>query len=126
MATILIADDDIDICDLLEFKLTRAGHDVVVAHDGAEALISFTTKVCDLLLLDCMMPHRTGQEVLAAVRANPERAATPVILMSAHADISVVEDGHQRGADAFLAKPFNLGSMVASVEELLAGANHLR
>lgn len=119
MAKILIADDDYDICDLLEIMLTRTGHDMVVAHDGAEAWESFTTDEFDLLVLDCMMPHRTGQQVLGAVRTDPAGLEVPVVLMSAEPSDSVVEQAYLLGASAFLSKPFSLAALSAKVDELL-------
>lgn len=120
MALILVADDDPDICELVSLKLTHQGHDVVRAVDGAQALELLVHHDFDLLVLDCMMPHHSGQQVLATVRADPSRRGLPVILMSAHADERAVADGRSLGADLFLAKPFSLAQFCADVDGLLA------
>lgn len=122
MAKILVADDDADICDLLDFKLASVGHQVVVASDGAQALNRVTAATFDLLLLDCMMPHYTGQEVLESVRSDERMRQVPVILMSAHANADVVEHGRALGADAFVTKPFSLAALCADIDALLLGS----
>lgn len=119
MARILIADDDVDICDLLEFKLTRAGHQVVVARDGAQAWKVFLADDIDLVVLDCRMPHLTGQQVLTSMRADSRAPGVPVIMMSADADELVIAQAHLLGADAFLVKPFSLAAFSEQVAVLL-------
>jgi DNA-binding response OmpR family regulator len=116
---ILCADDDEDILSLVSLRLERAGFRVVQAVDGDAALEAVRAHRPTLAVLDVMMPKRTGYEVLATLRADPAFAGLKVILLSARVQESDVERGIDAGADAYLAKPFRAGELVAKVQELL-------
>jgi DNA-binding response OmpR family regulator len=117
---ILCADDDEDILSLVSLRLERAGFQVIKAVDGEAALQAVRAHKPILAVLDVMMPKRTGYEVLAALRADPANVGLKVILLSARVQVSDVERGIDAGADAYLAKPFKAGELVAKVKELLA------
>jgi DNA-binding response OmpR family regulator len=117
---ILCADDDEDILSLVSLRLERAGFRVVQAVDGDAALEAVRAHRPTVAVLDVMMPKRTGYEVLATLRADPAFAGLKVILLSARVQESDVERGIDAGADAYLAKPFKAGELVAKVQELLA------
>jgi DNA-binding response OmpR family regulator len=117
---ILCADDDEDILSLVALRLERAGFRVVQAVDGDAALEAVRVERPSLAVLDVMMPKRTGYEVLAALRADPSLGDLKVILLSARVQEADVERGIDAGADAYLAKPFKAGDLVAKVQELLA------
>jgi DNA-binding response OmpR family regulator len=117
---ILCADDDEDILSLVSLRLERAGFQVIKAVDGEAALQAVRAHKPILAVLDVMMPKRTGYEVLAALRADPANVGLKVILLSARVQESDVERGIDAGADAYLAKPFKAGELVAKVKELLA------
>ncbi len=117
---ILCADDDEDILSLVSLRLERAGFRVIKAADGEAALEALRAHTPILAVLDVMMPKRTGYEVLAAVRADQALAGLKVLLLSARVQESDVERGIDAGADAYLAKPFKAGELVAKVQELLA------
>jgi DNA-binding response OmpR family regulator len=117
---ILCADDDEDILSLVSLRLERAGFQVIKAVDGEAALEAVRAHKPILAVLDVMMPKRTGYEVLAALRADPANVGLKVILLSARVQESDVERGIDAGADAYLAKPFKAGELVAKVKELLA------
>jgi DNA-binding response OmpR family regulator len=119
---ILCADDDEDILSLVSLRLERAGFRVVQAVDGDAALEAVRAHRPTVAVLDVMMPKRTGYEVLATLRADPVLAGLKVILLSARVQESDVERGIDAGADAYLAKPFKAGELVAKVQELLAGS----
>jgi DNA-binding response OmpR family regulator len=116
---ILCADDDEDILSLVSLRLERAGFRVMKAVDGEAALEAVRAHKPILAVLDVMMPKRTGYEVLAALRADQAYADLKVILLSARVQESDVERGIDAGADAYLAKPFKAGDLVAKVQELL-------
>jgi DNA-binding response OmpR family regulator len=117
---IVCADDDEDILSLVSLRLERAGFRVIKASDGEAALEALRAHTPILAVLDVMMPKRTGYEVLAAVRADQALAGLKVLLLSARVQESDVERGIDAGADAYLAKPFKAGELVAKVQELLA------
>jgi DNA-binding response OmpR family regulator len=117
---VLCADDDEDILALVALRLERAGFRVMQAVDGDAALEALHVERPTVVVLDVMMPKRTGYEVLAALRADPALAGLKVILLSARVQESDVERGFDAGADAYLAKPFKASELVAAVQELLA------
>jgi DNA-binding response OmpR family regulator len=117
---VVCADDDEDILSLVTLRLERAGFEVARATDGDTALELVRERVPALVVLDVMMPRRTGYEVLAELRAEPSLAGLKVILLSARVQEADVERGLDAGADAYVAKPFKAPDLVAKVEELLA------
>ncbi len=120
MAVVLIADDDPDIRDLVEFRLTQVGHAVVAREDGQAALEAIRANRPDIALLDVMMPGMTGIEVCRALRTERATADLPVILLTARASDSDMEEGIEVGADDYVIKPFSLRDLTNRVEELLA------
>lgn len=120
MSTILVVDDDHDICALVEFKLTSSGHDVLVEHDGEGGLAALRSHGADLVVLDWMMPRMTGIEVCVAIRTDPAIAATPIILLTARAQEAAVQRGFAAGADDYLVKPFSPRELASRVDALLS------
>jgi two-component system response regulator MtrA len=110
---ILVADDDDDVRELVVFRLTHAGFEVITAADGEEAVELALARRPDLCVIDVMMPKLDGFEVTQRVRAAPELAETKVLLLTASVHESAVERGLAVGADDYIAKPF-------SSEEFLA------
>ena len=117
---VLIADDEPNILISLEFLMKREGHQVVVARDGDEALAAIRRERPDLVLLDVMMPGKTGFDVCAAVRADESLAATKIVLLTAKGRDTDVAKGTALGADAYVTKPFSTKELAARVRELLA------
>ena len=89
---LLVADDDEDILTLVQLRLSRSGFEVIVARDGDEALRLVQERHPDLAVLDWMMPKASGLEVLRAIRANSETADIPVVLLTARASESDVQE----------------------------------
>jgi len=119
VARILVADDDVDIRELVEFKLSTLGHDVVAVADGAAAIEACQASRPDLAVLDVMMPGVSGLDAIRAIRADPALADLPVILLTARAQESDVETGFDSGADDYITKPFSPRELAARVEALL-------
>lgn len=117
---VLCADDDEDILALLALRLERAGFAVATAEDGEAAVEAARSRRPALAVLDVMMPRRTGLEVLAELKADPELRGVKVVLLSARVQDADVERGLEAGADAYIAKPFRAHDLVATVERLLA------
>jgi CheY-like chemotaxis protein len=116
---ILCADDDPDILSLVSLRLERAGFEVVRVTDGDAALEVLRARRPAVSVLDVMMPRQTGYEVLAAVRGDEATRHLKVILLSARVQKSDIALGIAAGADAYLAKPFRSGELVALVQELI-------
>ena len=113
---ILIADDDREICDLLEIYINNEGYEVIKAYDGKEAYEKFLEYNPDCLILDVMMPKMDGLEVVNKIR---EEAQVPILMLSAKtADIDKIR-GLAKGADDYVVKPFNPLEVVARVKSLL-------
>jgi two-component system, OmpR family, response regulator MtrA len=119
VAHILVADDDADIRELVEFKLSSMGHRVVAVGDGAAALEAIRSERPDLVVLDVMMPGMSGLEAVAEIRRDGALANLPVILLTARAQDSDVETGLHSGADQYVTKPFSPRDLASRVETLL-------
>jgi two-component system response regulator MtrA len=120
VARILVADDDVDIRELVEFKLSTMGHEIVAVGDGAAAVDACRASKPDLAVLDVMMPGVSGLDAIKQIRSDPDLADLPVILLTARAQESDVETGFDSGADDYITKPFSPRELASRVEALLA------
>jgi len=120
VALIVVADDDVDIRDLVEFKLSTLGHDVVSVADGSAAVAACRDHRPALAVLDVMMPGLTGLEAVRELRGDSDLSAIPVILLTARAQQSDVQTGYDSGADDYITKPFSPKDLASRVEALLA------
>ena len=111
---VLVVDDDHDILGLVRLRLERSGYEVVSAHDGLEALERIGERAPDLAIVDVMMPRMDGHELTRALRARPDTATIPILVLTA-----AVQNADVQGADAHLRKPFSPRELVARVSELL-------
>jgi DNA-binding response OmpR family regulator len=105
--TVLVADDEDDILNLVRFRLEREGYRVLTAADGQAALELARAEAPDLCVLDVMMPKVGGLEVLKELRSDPRTASLRVILLTARAQDSDVDQGFEVGADDYVTKPFS-------------------
>ena len=117
--TVVVADDDADIRDLVTFKLGSAGYTVVPAAVGDEALQLINEHRPELAVLDVMMPGQSGLDVLRSIRADEALAGTRVILLTARARDVDVDAGFSTGADDYLTKPFSPRELVHRVTTLI-------
>jgi len=125
--TILVCDNEEVLRDLVRASLDGNGCTLVEACDGDEALAVARSVRPDLILLDMMMPGRTGIEVLEELRRDPKLRTTPVIMLTARAQAADREAAERAGADVFLPKPFSPLELVHVVEEVLRdGDRHAR
>ncbi|MDQ3412174.1 MAG: response regulator [Chloroflexota bacterium] len=118
--TILIADDEPNIRQLIAFTLRRRGYTVLEAEDGTVALERIRRERPDLAVLDVMMPGLTGLAVTRQLGLEPETAAIPIILLSAKGQGSEIEAGLASGARLYLVKPFSPRELADRVAEVLA------
>lgn len=124
LGTVLIADDNAGIRDLLEEMLRRHGYRVLVATDGNEALGLLERQPVDLALLDVMMPRLSGFAVCRKAKARPQTRLTPIVLVTG---LGRVEDrirGIEAGADDFLNKPLHKEELLARVRSLVRLKHH--
>ena len=122
--TILVAEDQADIRDLLVMNLRNAAYEVTAVADGVSALASQNEQASDLLILDLMMPGMDGLEVCKALRARGRSA--PILMLTAKSTELDRVLGLELGADDYLTKPFSLAELLARVKALLRRADLLR
>lgn len=120
MSSILIADDDQLLCELLRFKLESAGYAVLVVHDGQAALGAIDVHAPDAVVLDSMMPVLTGPEVLRALKGDPATAAIPVIMLTARKGEADIVEALRGGVADYLTKPFMPEELGLRIEMALA------
>jgi sigma-B regulation protein RsbU (phosphoserine phosphatase) len=118
-ARILVVDDEVDINTILSVTLRRAGYEVISAADGVEAIEIIHLHAPDLILLDVMMPRADGLEALRRIREHGPTAHTPVIMLTAKSALADKMKGFERGADDYVAKPFEPAEILARVQVLL-------
>lgn len=116
---VLVADDEPNILISLEFLMKREGHAVSLARDGHEALEAIRRERPDLVLLDVMMPGRSGFEVCQAVRADETLAGVKILMLTAKGRDTDVAQGLAMGADGYMTKPFSTKDLAARVREML-------
>ena len=119
MTRILVVDDEADIRELLRELLGRAGHEVVEAPDGSEALKLFYSEQPDFVILDVQMPILDGWETLSRIR---EVSDVPVLMLTARAEELDKVRGLRAGADDYLTKPFGRQELLARVSANLRRA----
>jgi len=117
--TLLIVDDEPNILLSLEFLMKREGYQVHLARDGVEALEAIAAQRPDLVLLDVMMPRKTGFEVCQEVRANEALKSTRILMLTAKGRDTDVAKGLALGADAYMTKPFSTKELVEKVRQML-------
>ncbi|HEX5414397.1 MAG TPA: response regulator [Chloroflexota bacterium] len=117
--TILVVDDDPDICEIVQVNLEGAGYEVIIAADGAAGLQAAQTRVPDLIILDVLMPELDGWRVLEELVKDSRTADRPVIMLTCKGDDQDVLRGLNLGAVEYITKPFYPEGLVASVRLLL-------
>jgi len=116
---VLVVDDERDLLDLLAFNLKRAGYDVRTATTGREAVAAIAARAPDLIVLDVMLPEMSGTAVASHVRANPETAHIPILMLTAKSQESDQVVGLAAGADDYVTKPFSVKVLTARIAALL-------
>ena len=114
--SVLIVEDDRNICELLQLYLEKEGYAVTTAFDGGQGLAKFRSIKPDLVLLDVMMPVMDGWAVCRAIRAE---AATPIIMLTAKGETDDKVTGLRTGADDYITKPFEMKEVLARMEAVL-------
>ncbi|WP_331234247.1 response regulator transcription factor [Natronorarus salvus] len=119
--SIVIAEDEEDIQQLLTFKLKASGFDVTTFDDGRACIdhLRETDELPDLVVLDVMMPRMDGFQVLERIRDEEALADLPVLLLTARSREDDVVEGFERGATDYVTKPFSPNEVVARIERML-------
>lgn len=115
---ILIADDEPDILEIISYNLSREGYEVYTAHDGNEAIQRAKQLHPDLIILDIMMPHKTGVEVCQILRSQAVFQETLIIFLTALSDEATHIKGLETGADDYMSKPISPKVLVSRVNAL--------
>ena len=119
MKRVLVVDDDPLLVKLVQTALAAEGLEVIAASNGAEALLAVDSQHPDLIVLDVAMPVLDGFETLRALRAKPETASLPVIMLTARRSDTDVVKGWSSGADLYITKPFEVRELVLATKRLL-------
>ena len=116
---ILIVDDEPNIVISLEFLMKKEGFEVAVASDGEEALAKVASFDPDLVLLDVMMPKKSGFEVCESLRSDSRHGGLLIVMLTAKGRDTEVAKGMAIGADAYVTKPFSTKELLAKVKDML-------
>jgi two-component system, OmpR family, alkaline phosphatase synthesis response regulator PhoP len=117
--TLLVVEDDAALRDTIMYNLRREGYRVLVASDGVTALEVARQQPPALILLDLMLPRLDGLDVCRQLRARPETANTPILMLTARGEESDVVVGLEMGADDYVTKPFSWNELRARIRALL-------
>ncbi|MEM9050395.1 MAG: response regulator [Pseudomonadota bacterium] len=115
---VLIIEDEPNIAESLTWILQRGGFDVVTEPNGGAALERVSAERPDLIILDAMLPERSGFDILRDIRARADMAAVPVIMLTAKSQTHDRETAETLGVDLFIAKPFSNAHVVESARRL--------
>lgn len=119
MASILIVDDEQDLLDLLSYNLSKDGHEITTATNGIRAIRVLEKELPAAIVLDLMMPHMDGLQLLREVRARTEWNRVPVLMLTARGAVEDRIKGLEMGADDYLSKPFSPKELILRLRALL-------
>jgi len=120
MAHILVADDEIQIRELLKEILSMQGHAIDTAGDGREALQKIQAAAYELVIMDRNMPMMTGIEAITVIRANPKFKSLKILMFTSASITREIDEAFQAGADDYLLKPLNLKAIIDKVQATLS------
>ena len=118
--TILLVDDEPNILLSLDFLMRKNGYKVLLARNGTEALQLLSEHLPNLVILDIMMPDVDGYEICTRIKNSTDYSSTKVIFLSAKSKESDISKGLEKGADAYITKPFSNRGLLDKVQELLS------
>lgn len=119
MKKILVAEDEQDILELLDFTLQHGGYDVICVSNGRDVMEAVDKEKPDLILLDIRMPYLTGIEVCKLLKSDPMTKEIPVVFLSAKGQKSDIKEGFEVGAIDYLLKPFSPDTLNKRIREIL-------
>ena len=116
---ILIVDDELDILEVLAFRLKKAGYEISTAVDGQKALDRIKKEVPDLLLLDLRLPGMDGYEVCKHLKATDKWKNIPIIMITASSIMKVEKAVRKFNVEGFLIKPFNYEELLEKIKKFI-------
>ncbi len=119
MATILAVDDSASMRQMVAFTLKGAGHDVVEAADGVDALSKAKTRKFDLVISDVNMPNMDGITLIRELRSLPAFKFTPILMLTTESTADKKQEGKSAGATGWIVKPFNPDQLLATIKKVL-------
>ena len=117
---VLLIEDEPNIIEAVRFILSRDGWAVDTHADGATALAAVSRRVPDVIVLDAMLPGRSGFDILRDLRADPELGTIPVLMLTARGQQKDRDMAQRNGANRFMTKPFSNAEVLACVQDLYA------
>ena len=123
MAKIVIAEDERDIRNLIIFTLKLAGHEVIAAKNGEEAVQKIRDELPDLILLDVRMPKMTGYEACEKIKSDKSIKNIPIVFLSAKGQDKEIRTGLELGAIKYILKPFSPDELTTEVKQILEQAS---
>lgn len=122
MPVVLVAEDEPPLVEVLTYNLSKAGFDTLSAMNGLDALDKVQNERPDVMVLDWMMPGKSGIEVCRDIRADADVSRLPILMLTARGDETDRVEGLEAGADDYMVKPFSPRELVARVRALLRRA----
>ena len=115
---ILIADDELIMLKIIELRLKKDGHEVIVTSNGQEALEKIKQEDPDMIIADIMMPFTSGLEIVSVVKQDKQQRNVPIIILSSMGQENVVLEAFNLGADDYITKPFSPNELSMRVKRL--------
>jgi DNA-binding response OmpR family regulator len=115
---ILIADDELIMLKIIELRLKKDGHEVIVTSNGQEALEKIKQEDPDMIIADIMMPFTSGLEIVSVVKHDKQQRNVPIIILSSMGQENVVLEAFNLGADDYITKPFSPNELSMRVKRL--------
>ena len=119
MKRILTVDDSASIRQMVSFTLRKAGHEVIEAVDGQDALAKMGKEKFDMIITDLNMPNLDGLQLIAAVRRLPGCSFVPILMLTTESQAEKKDTGRKAGATGWIVKPFNADQLTAVVQKLV-------
>ncbi len=116
MNSVLIIEDEIDICDAIRYALEKEGYKVHSSNDGIRGFFLALKVRPDIIVLDLMLPGMNGVEVCRKIKSDPKTSSIPVIIISARASETDKIGGFEIGADDYVTKPFSIRELIARIK----------
>jgi DNA-binding response OmpR family regulator len=117
---VLLIEDEPNIVEAIRFILSRDGWNVATHSDGRTAIEAVQRRLPDVVILDVMLPNRSGYDILHDLRADPETRGLPVLMLTARGQKKDRDLAERLGASIFMTKPFSNADVLASVNRLVA------